>query len=185
MWLIVCLALIVSSLSAVQLAGEFAQADLVTRRLPPSAIRRLPAAVRRALERRGCTIPQLTYKGAPPNAVRGAFTAPGRKEWAVLCSGERVSSILVLREHSGALAADLARKPDVDFLQNAGPRWGIVFSREITAARPPYVRICNLNETERPGRLIDHDGIRDAFVDKASVAWYLERGQWRRFGCSD
>jgi hypothetical protein len=183
-WPASCVALILSSGLALQSPEEFARADLATRRLAPSAIPGLPTQVRQALERRGCTIPQLSSKSVPHNAVRGAFTAPKRIEWAVLCSRAKTSSILVLGESSGTLVAQFAERPDVMSLQRAGP-WGIVFSREVSAAMPETVRMLRQRETGRAVPSINHDGIRDDFVDKYAVVWYRDGKTWLRIPGSD
>lgn len=177
-------ALMLASLLALQSPEEFARADAATRRLLPSAIVDLPAQVRRGLEARGCTIPQRYGSDAPHNAVRGAFTAPGRIEWAVLCSRSGTSSILVLRERSGTLVAELGARPDIRFLQRAGP-WGIIFSREISLAMPQAVRMLRSRETGRAQPSINHDGIHDAFVDKYAFVWYWDGKRWLRVAGSD
>ena len=176
-------AFVLWSVIALQSPEELARADTETRRLPPSAIPGLPAPVRGTLERRGCTIPQVTGKDAPHNAVRGALTAPVQIEWAVLCSRAKASSILVIRESSGALVAELARRKDVSFLQRAGPL-GIIFSRQISLAPPDSVRTLWSRATGRASSPT-HDGIRDEFVDKYAVVWYQDRKKWLRLAGSN
>ena len=178
-------ALILSSLLPLQSPEEFARADAATRRLPPSAIPGIPTQVRRALERRGCTIPQLSGKDTPHNAARGAFTASSSIEWAVLCSRARTSSILVVAERSGTIVADFASRPDISRLQNAG-QWGIIFSRWIGQATPENVRTLLTHEENGQLRVsVDHNGIHDAFVDKYSVVWYWDGKTWLRIQGSD
>ena len=64
----------------------------------------MPANLVQDLQRRGCTIPQEHFTKEPHNVIRGEFAKPGQTDWAVLCSINRVSSILVywnaLREES-------------------------------------------------------------------------------------
>jgi hypothetical protein len=178
------LAFIFWSVFALQSPEEFARADTATRRLPPSAIPGLPAPVRGALEQRACTIPQVSGKETPHNAARGVLTAPNQIEWAVLCSRAKSSSILVIRESSGALVAELARRPDVSFLQRAGPL-GIIFSREISVATPDTVRTLRSRTNGRSSPSTNHDGIRDEFVDKYAVVWYWDGKKWLRIQGSD
>ncbi|HKC03365.1 MAG TPA: hypothetical protein VKC17_08685 [Sphingomicrobium sp.] len=182
-WTGACVILLLSTVAVAQSPEEFAQADITIRRLAPSAMPGLSGPVRQALERRGCTIPQLSWNTNPHNAARGAFTAPNGVEWAVLCSRKRISSILVLAESSGAVRASLARRPDVMSLQRSGQN-GIVFSREISTAAPDIVRLLRRRESNQ-GAPVTHDGIRDAFVDKYSTVWYRDGSVWRRIAGSD
>jgi hypothetical protein len=181
-WLV--LAFIFRSVVAPQSPEEFARADAETRRLPPSAIPGLPAPVREALEQRGCTIPQVTGKDAPHNAVRGALTAPTAIEWAVLCSRSKVSSILVIRESSGVVVSELARREDVSFLQRAGPL-GIIFSREISVATRDAVRTLRSRANGRSSSPTNHDAIRDEFVDKYAIVWSWDGRKWLRLAGSN
>jgi hypothetical protein len=177
------LALLLASLLALQSVDEFARADEATRRLPPSAIPALPTQVRLTLERKGCTVPQVSGRNVPHNAVRGAFRASNTMEWAVLCSKARTSSILVVTERSGAVVAELATRADANFLQRAGP-YGIIFSRNILLAPPDSVSRLRSRETGR-ATTVDHDGIRDEFVDKYASVWYWDGRDWLRIPGSD
>src|SRR5687767_12182299 len=65
-------------------------------RLAPSSFGGLPKGVAKELTRRGCTIPQATtYNKKPHNVVSGSFRVRGQKDWAVLCSRNETSSILI------------------------------------------------------------------------------------------
>src|ERR1700733_9184795 len=70
-------------------------ADLQVTRPPPSAFAELPTRIKRELERRGCTIPQVSADQKPQNVIKGEFTGKGRTDWAVLCSKNHVSTILI------------------------------------------------------------------------------------------
>ncbi len=59
-WTGACVILLLSTVAVAQSPEEFAQADITIRRLAPSAMPGLSGPVRQALERRGCTIPQLS-----------------------------------------------------------------------------------------------------------------------------
>src|SRR5580765_8475431 len=73
------------------------------RHLSPSAFKSLPLAVRKTLDARSCRIPQTVEQTGPENVIRGAFTAPHRVEWAVICAHEGRMSTLVLSEHGVVL----------------------------------------------------------------------------------
>jgi hypothetical protein len=169
-----------ASESAVQPSApiDWEMADRATVRLAPSAFPELPDAVRRELERRGCLIPQAFSKRTPHNIVRGRFTSSTRKDWVVLCSRRQISSILVFRNGSVASVFELARRPDRDYLQNVGSGGVIGFSRAIGVADPKFIREhYDWYGGPQPPPL-DHDGINDMFVLKASVVWYRYAGRW-------
>lgn len=71
----------------------------------------------RELQRRGCTIQQESYTKRANNVIRGNFARPGQLDWAVLCSINRVSSILVFFNGSEKDVQEIARMEDRTFLQ--------------------------------------------------------------------
>ncbi len=166
-------------------AQDWERADAATVRLQPSALPDVPTAVRQELERRGCAIPQSFSTKTPHNFIRGHFTSSDQQDMAVLCSKTRVSSILVFRGGSAASVAELASRPDRAFLQVVAPGDVAGYSRALGVADPKYIR-------ERHGRSggpqpppLDHDGIDDMFVGKASVVWYWYGGRWLRLRGAD
>jgi hypothetical protein len=132
-------------------------------RLDPSLFTAAPIAVRSALKQLGCTVPQSFLARGPENVVRGSFTRPNAREWAVLCSVGGSSEIVVFNSTSTQPLARLAKVGDENFFQTVAPgRSG--YSRRLRAV-PSSVRGLN--------------GIEDAFLEKASTVWVHERGQWQ------
>ena len=128
------------------------------------------------LERRGCRIPQTPGDGRWQNIVSGRFTAPRALDWAALCSRTGASSILLYPNGMGRGVLEVHRAQDRGYLQQGVD--GIVFSRQISAASPAYIRVKN-HPTLVPGLpRFDHDGINDAFVGKASTVWFRSAGRW-------
>ena len=74
---------------------KFDEAEKRIVRLPPAAFPGLPAGIVRALQRRGCTIPQEAFSKERNNVIRGAFVKAGQADWAVLSSVKGISTILV------------------------------------------------------------------------------------------
>src|SRR5262245_369361 len=64
-------------------------------RLLPSAIPALPPAVRKELERRQCSIPQVPSDTTLRNVIQGHLRRAGQLDWAVLCAVPGYSSVLV------------------------------------------------------------------------------------------
>jgi len=161
----------------------WARADAATKRLLPSAFPDLPEPLRLELLRRGCTIPQLHSGGPPHNVVRGAFRAAGQVDVAVLCSRERRSVILVFWSSDPADASEIGAQADADYLQVVAPGQ-IGFSRAINTATPDYI-IRHQRNGDPPLASVTHDGINDAFVEKASGVWYRHQGKWLRLSGSN
>jgi hypothetical protein len=155
---------------------EFEKADRATKRLAPATFANLPLAIRRDLEKRGCTIPQSFTATRPSSVISGRFTSAAKTDWAILCSVNRVSSILVFRGGSVSSVAELANFPDSTFLQVAGPNSAIGYSRAIVAATADYIKEHNRGNPKLPR--LAHDGINDLFVEKGSSVWYWDGGRW-------
>jgi hypothetical protein len=184
--LVLTAGLAVRSVSQVpeDLQKKFDAAERQIVRLPPTDFKELPNSLARELERRGCTIPQEASSEVRNNVIRGQFEAPGQTDWAVLCSVHGFSSILVFWNGSERHPAELARAEDRTFLQGmAGEKIG--FSRAISAVDKEFI----LRHYEAYGGPapppIDHQGIDDAFVGKASVTHYYYKGQWSQLTGAD
>ena len=154
-----------------------AERDIV--RLKPGAFSSLPAAVRADLEKRMCTIPQAdgVDEDGPHNVIRGRFTSAASTDIAVLCSRDGVSTILVFRGGRTTNVAELAPVPDKNFLQTGHPK-AIVFSRAILVAKPAEIGVYYKEFGGPKPPPLDHDGIHDAFVSKASIIRYWYGGKW-------
>lgn len=170
-----------STLSFAQLPKDFQrkfeEAERQIVRLPPAAFPELPGKVAGALRRRGCTIPQEAFAKKPHNVIRGQFARPGQTDWAVLCSVKGVSTILVFWNGAELNPDAIGAGPDSGWLQVVGEDQ-IGYSRAIS----PVGRAFILGHYQAYGGPkpppIDHQGIDDAFVGKASVTWYLHGGKW-------
>ena len=156
---------------------DWDKADRETVRLPPSAFPELPTAIASDLNRRGCTIPQSPEVQGKHNVIRGHFARPDQIDWAVLCSVKRVSTILVFWNGSPANPATLESRPDTDRLQS----WGgdkIIYRWQIAPVGEAYImEHYNAYGGPKPPP-IDHEGIDDRFVGKASEVLYFYNGKW-------
>ena len=162
------------------LKRKFDEAERRIVRLQPAAFPDLPGNVVRELQRRGCTIPQEAYTKKPHNVIKGQFAKPGQTDWAVLCSVGGSSSILVFWNGSEKNPADLAKMEDRNYLQGITTD-EIRYSRGIRAAGGDFIiRHYKAYGGPTPPP-IDHDGIDDAYIEKASVTHYYEHGKWLRF----
>ncbi len=153
-------------------------------RLSPAAFPELPANLVQELQRRQCTIPQETYSKKRNNVIKGEFARPGQTDWAMLCSVKGVSTILVFWNESEENPASLAPLEDRGYVQFLGRgQWG--YSRGIEAVGKDYImRHHDAYGGPKPPP-IDHLGINDVFIEKASVVWYFYQGQWLKLTGAD
>ena len=169
------------------LPPEWVAAEKAIVRLPPAAFPNLPASVRADLERRQCTIPQPDGEldDPPPyNVIKGRFTSAQVVDIAVLCSKDGVSTILVFRGGSVKDVAELAESRDAGWLQTGHPK-PIVFSRAILPASPDAIRTYYKEFGGPQPPPLDHDGIHNLFVDKASIVHYWWGGKWLQLQGAD
>ncbi len=163
---------------------DWARADAETVRLVPSKFVNLPVGVREELERRGCAIPQPYAAKSASNVITGRFTSSTTIDWAVLCSRERTSTILVFRAGSTSDIAEFANRADADFLQGTGTG-DAGFSRGLSVADPGTIRIHYEAYGGPQLPPLDHDGIDDAFLGKVSVIHYWHEGHWLQLQGAD
>jgi len=167
---------------------DFDPAEKQIRRTPPSDFPDLPAGIKAVLAKRGCGIPQPTAgieKTRPlKNVIRGEFFVNGQEAWAVLCSSRGSSTILVFRDRSGAKPEEIAPAEDKNYLQGDGPG-KIAYSREIDPVGRKYImdHFRAYGGPEPPP--IDHQGIDDVFLEKASVTYYWYHGKWLQLQGAD
>jgi hypothetical protein len=156
---------------------EWSRADEQTVRLPPDRFSTLPTAIAARLRDLGCTVPQNVKTTEPHNVITGRFISAGNADWAVLCSRNRASSILVFVNGSPVSMIELEPSPDRQWLQG-GAGGSIEFSRAIAVASPRYIVEHHDAFGGPDPPPLDHDGINDIFVEKGSVVLYWHQGQW-------
>ncbi len=171
--------LVVTLNVSAQRAIDWAKADSEIVRLVPSTFSELPQDLVKDLEKRGCTIPQSYAVNEPHNAVGGEFRRKGQQDWAILCSINQSSSILVYWNSSPKDISRIANIEDSSYLQDVG------FSRLIEAADAEYIlsHYKAYGGTKPPK--LTHQGINDIYAEKASGVHYLHRGKWLRLQGAD
>jgi hypothetical protein len=154
------------------------------RRLPVEAFPELPTAVAGVLGARNCRVPQPSPEGAPRNVIRGEFFAKGEAGWAVFCSANNSTALLAFRNDHDTNPDTVTTSEDRRYLQGLDGNQ-IGYSREITAAGRDFImrHYRAYGGPEPPP--IDHHGIDDAFLEKASITWYFYRGKWLRLQGAD
>lgn len=169
-------------------------------RLAPAAFEKVPAAIRKGLSDLGCSIPQAWGNAVgkndhgcslppprgsdrPHNVVSGEFMEAGQTLWAALCSRNRTSAIIVIDEN-GRVRAKLASAPDRSYLQGIGCG-KIAYSRWLSPAGADFILSVYHAYGGRKPPPIDHQGIDNAFLEKASTVHYFHEGKWLRLTGAD
>jgi hypothetical protein len=165
-------------------SSAWARADEETVRLSPAVFADLPSSVGAELRRLGCSIPQTYGTREPHNVIKGRFISNLNIDWAVLCSRDRVSSILVFPGGSADSMVELESSPDVNWLQGLGGTQ-IGFSRAIDVADPQYIVTHSKAYGGPTPPPMDHDGINNIFIEKASSVLYWHEGQWLQLQGAD
>ena len=157
---------------------KWQMAESAITRLSPTTFPQLPGDVMHNLQARGCTVPQTYLEATPHNVISGEFAKKGQTDWAVLCSRDGASSILVFWSGSTKSVSEVAKVEDRSYLQVTGGNGKISFSRSIIAVGGGYIleRYRRYGGPKPPH--IDHQGIDDGFLGKASSVWYYHRGRW-------
>lgn len=157
-------------------------ADAIVR-LHPRDFPELPSRIVGELERRQCTIPQIVGPG-PHNVIKGQFTKARQIDWAVLCSREGSSAILVFPNAGIRDVVTLAPAEDEHFLQGMGGS-SIAYSRQIGVANADFIRTMNDEFGHVTLPKLDHHGINDAFIGKASTVHFWDGKKWLQLAGMD
>ena len=168
----------------VQAQDEWTNADKQTIRLAPNRFSLLPKSIVNDLERRRCTVPQSYIEPDRHNVVRGEFKRKGQQDWAVLCSRNRRSSILLYWNGSTNGVSKIESIQDKDFLQGIGAG-KIGYSRVIGIANARYINDHYKSYGGPKPPRISHHGINDAFAEKGSQVLYFHRGKWTKLQGAD
>jgi len=161
-----------------QLSEGWDSAARQVHRLPPDSFPQLPPRIRSALKVRDCRVPQSFTSDRPHNVVPGSFARAGQQDWAVLCSRQDSSSVLIFWGGANAEPpTEFPRAADAGYLQSIG-EGRIGYARLIEAASPGRIREYAAWLDGPLPKTLDHDGVEDAFAGKASVVSYLDDGRW-------
>ncbi len=153
------------------------RADRQIRRLQPEVFNGLPQNIRKVLKDRGCTIPQSYASSDPHNVISGQFRVKGQQDWAVLCSIDSASSIVVFWDGDVKQIAEIAKRPDKYWLQEIGDG-NIAYSRNISTAASDAIGDYDQAGQGQRTAAFDHDGINDTFLEKGLVVYYWHDGNW-------
>ncbi len=163
---------------------DWKKAEKEIRFIKPDQVPGVPRKVVKAIESQGCEIPQSWDVRNPHNLIAGSFASRKSKDWAVLCSKNGNSSIFVVWEKEAPCPSTFAPSENRRVLQviNEGK---VGYSRFLSAASKDSILAHQQTYGGPLPKNLDHQGIDDAFVPKASVTYYCEGGQWLTLQGSD
>ena len=146
------------------------------RHLPVNAFPQLPPAVQAELNRRGCLIPQTYEAHRPENVVHASLEHKGSSDWAVLCSVNGASSLLVFLSSSGDPVV-LSTAAETSRLQAHGSSKVLGFNWGIDPASPEQIHEAQLGMHHPPPRA-DHDALADSIIEGRTIYRFYSHGTW-------
>jgi hypothetical protein len=147
------------------------------RRLPVSSFPNLPPAVQEQLNRRSCLIPQSYEARQPENVVHASLERPGSSDWAVLCSTQGTTSLLVFFGSGSKQPFTLASALETERLQSHGSAGVLGFNWAIDPASPQDIHEAQLGMRHPPPRL-DHDALADSDIEQRTVYHFYLSNAW-------
>ncbi len=157
------------------LHGHIGDQSYAFRMLPPASFTEVPAAIRSDLLKRHCLIPQTYEARTPENVIHGAFREKGSSDWAALCSQNGTTTLLIYWDGSATKPVETAAQLDTDTADPHNETNLLGYARGIDPASPKSISETIANKPYGP---FDHDGIRDAHIEKSSVIHYFKNGTW-------
>lgn len=150
------------------------------RLLPVASFPSLPDVVAKHLQLRNCMVPQTYEARQPENVIHGAFEKQGSDDWAVLCSVDGTTTLLVFFQSQPGKAIVLRHQPDTQWLGaevvgGYGSAWGIA---ALTASQIESSGIRPKAGAWAEG--VAHGGIEDSFLEHSSSAHYFHGSAWVR-----
>jgi hypothetical protein len=133
------------------------------RMLPLASFPTLPAPIAQELSQRECEIPQTYQAKRPENLIHGSFSGKGSEDWAVLCSHDHISTLLVFFAASPGTPTTLITKKNEDMLSCGDFAPTCAFAWALDAIPAARIHSFDLHRGN-----YDHDGIEESVVAHGS-----------------
>ena len=144
------------------------------RLLPPASFPQLPPSVRQSLEDKECMIPQTYQAHTPENVVHGQFQRQGSSDWALLCSRNGSTTLLIFLA-GAAQPTEFVTHKDTDMSEVYDLTGVRGFAWGLDTAHPLEI---NAHPENRHSGPYDHDGVIDTFLGHGGVIHYNKAGKW-------
>jgi hypothetical protein len=154
----------------------------VIKTFPLDSFPSIPDRVRAELNAADCVVPQTYVSHKPHNVIRGRFAAKDQVDWAALCSRSDTSMIVVV--WGGPVTCPSPVGQGTGWVQGIGGG-KLGFSRAIDVANIAAIDELAKAYNGPPAPARDHDGINDAFIEKASTILFCHGGKWVRLQGAD
>lgn len=178
--LIICLLII----SPILRANIWDEAEKEIKLLEPSSFKQLPKHIVKKLEIRGCKIPQVYAFEKPHNVIQGKFSKKGQNDWAVLCSINSASTLLVFWGGSTQCTSEMGKDKNINWLQGIGGG-EIGYSRYISSVDKKQIQEYQEYNGATIIQPLLHEGIDVAFIGKASGIRYCYQSKWIFYSGAD
>lgn len=149
--------------------------DYKIRMLPVSSFPNLPQAIASQLNEQHCLIPQTFEARRPENVIHGEFEKRGSSDWAVLCSHDGSTSLLIFFNGAFDKPTTLAEWKNTDRLGSEKPSDDLGSAWGISTIPPDGMQHTPNVHKHGP---FDHDGIEDDFLEHSSIVHYYRSGNW-------
>jgi hypothetical protein len=160
------------------------EAEKEIKLLEPPSFKQLPKHIVKTLEIRGCKIPQAYAFENPHNVIQGQFAKKGQNDWAVLCSVNSVSTLLVFWGGSTQCTSEMGKDKNINWLQGVGGG-EIGYSRFISSVAKKQIQEYQGYNGATILQPLLHEGIDVAFIGKASGVRYCYKSKWVFFSGAD
>ncbi|MBE2245615.1 MAG: hypothetical protein IAE67_00005 [Candidatus Competibacteraceae bacterium] len=147
----------------------------------PQYLSNLPAGVRAKLIELKCLIPK-SLNGST-NVISGRFVNSSEISWAVVCSREAQSSILVFKENTGNKYDELGRWNEDHWLVT--DRNKSFYRREISSVDKSYIMEHYQSYGGQSPPKIKYEAINDGYLEMSSTVYYFNENQWLKLTGAD
>jgi len=160
-------------------ADKWDDADAATIRAKPDQFTNMPDKIVNHLIKIGCTIPQSYGSNRLHNIIWGEFAKKGQKDWAVLCSRDKTSSVLIFWGGEVTCPSEIRMSKDRIWLTNTGER--IEYARMLNPAGIDNKEILVKDRKEEKSIVAEHMGIEEISLEKGSTIYFCHNGEWVEF----
>ena len=149
----------------------------IQKRVAPEAYKSAPQAIRAALERRHCELPETQHwDNTTLNIVSGHFAGPGAKDWAAICilpDGTTRALIFWSKPVQAPCPAEIHHGWALESKFKSGEAGSLYLLRQ----SPKQILIYRKFFGDPSSNPVTHDGV-EVGGEQASLIYYCYGGKW-------